>query len=76
MYTFNNFKTILVFEIEKSWPQSKALYLCITSVLGGQRIKDFEITVTNNEIKDIVKTISSLENRSILFKGVTKKKTI
>ena len=30
-------------------------------------------TQTNNEIKDILKVISSLENRGILLKGVTQK---
>ena len=31
------------------------------------------ITPTNNEIKDIVKVIRSLENRGILLKGNTRK---
>ena len=33
------------------------------------------ITLTNNEIKDIMKVIKSLENRGILLKGTTKKIT-
>ena len=34
-----------------------------------------EITLTKNEIKDIMKVIRSLENRGILLKGTTKKLT-
>ena len=33
------------------------------------------ITLTNNEIKDIMKVIKSLENRATLLKGTTKKHT-
>ena len=33
------------------------------------------ITLTNNEIKDIIKLIKSLENRRILLKGTTRKVT-
>ena len=33
------------------------------------------ITLTNNEIKDIIKLIKSLENRRILLKGTTRKIT-
>ena len=29
--------------------------------------------LTNNEIKDIIKIIKSLENREILLKGITRK---
>ena len=36
------------------------------SLLGGSGIM-----LTNNEIKDIVKVIRSLENRGILLKGTT-----
>ena len=32
------------------------------------------ITLTNNEIKDVMKVIKSLENREMLIKGTTKKK--
>ena len=32
-----------------------------------------EITLTNNEIKDILRVIKSLENRGIFFKGITRK---
>ena len=44
-------------------------------------IKDFEkfsgtgITLTNNDIKDIIKVIKSLENRGMLIKGTTTKIT-
>ena len=31
------------------------------------------ITLINNEIKDIIKVIRSLENRGLLLKGTTKK---
>ena len=33
------------------------------------------INLTNNEIKDIVKVVKSLENRGILLKGTTRKIT-
>ena len=33
------------------------------------------ITPTNNEIKDIMKVIKSVENRGILLKGTTRKIT-
>ena len=33
------------------------------------------IILTNNEIKDLIKVISSLENREILLKGTTRKNT-
>ena len=31
------------------------------------------ITLTKNEIKDIIKVIKSLENRGVLLKGTTRK---
>ena len=34
------------------------------------------ITLTSNEIKDIIKVIKSLENRGISIKGITRKITI
>ena len=34
-----------------------------------------EISLTNNEIKDIIKAIRSLENRRVLLKGTTRKIT-
>ena len=37
--------------------------------------KSSGITLTNNEIKDIMRVIKSLENRGILFKGTTRKST-
>ena len=33
------------------------------------------ITLTNNEIRDIMKAVKSLENRGILFKGTNRKIT-
>ena len=33
----------------------------------------FRITLANNEIKDIIKVIKSLENRGILLERTTKK---
>ena len=33
----------------------------------------WERMLTNNEIKDIIKIIKSLENREILLKGTTRK---
>ena len=40
-----------------------------------KKIKVDGITLTNNEIKDIMKVITSLENRGILLKGTTRKIT-
>ena len=44
----------------------------------GKKIKEkfgSGITLTNNEIKDIMKVIKSLENRGSLIKGTTRKFT-
>ena len=38
-------------------------------------IKDSRITLTNNEIKDIMKVMKYLENRGILCRGTTRKIT-
>ena len=38
-------------------------------------ITDSGITLTNNEIKDIMKVINSLENGGVLLKGTTRKIT-
>ena len=35
--------------------------------------KGSRLTLTNNEIKDIIKVIRSLENKGIFFKGTTNK---
>ena len=37
------------------------------------RLMGWELMLTNNEIKDIIKIIKSLENREILLKGATRK---
>ena len=42
---------------------------------GISSIKGSGITLTNNEIKDIMKIIKSLENRGILSKGTIRKTT-
>ena len=39
------------------------------------KIKGSGLAITNNEIKDIIKVIRSLENKTILLKGTTKKIT-
>ena len=39
-------------------------------------IRGSGITLTNNEIKDIMKVISLLENRWILLKGATEKSLV
>ena len=39
------------------------------------KIHGTAITLTNNEIKDIIKVIMSLENRGVLLKGTTTKTT-
>ena len=36
-------------------------------------MEDHEITLINNEIKDVTKLIKPLQNRGILLKGSTKK---
>ena len=38
-------------------------------------MKGYGITLTNNEIKDIIKVIKSSENREFLLKGTTRKIT-
>ena len=40
-----------------------------------EMFKSSGTTLTNNEIKDIMKVINSLENKGILLKGTTKKIT-
>ena len=45
------------------------------NVIGNKNkdgLKVSGITLTNNEIKDIIKVIRSLENRGILLKGTTR----
>ena len=37
------------------------------------RLMGWEPMLTNNEVKDIIKIIKSLENREILLKGTTRK---
>ena len=37
------------------------------------RLMGWELMLTNNEMKDIIKIIKSLENREILLKGTTRK---
>ena len=47
--------------------------------LIGKKMKEkfgSGITLTNNEIKDIMKGIKSLENRATLLKGTTKSQTV
>ena len=40
------------------------------------KIKGSGLAITNNEIKDIIKVIRSLETKTILLKGTTKKITV
>ena len=42
---------------------------------ASKKVFGIGITLTNNEIKDIMKVIKSLENRGILSKGTTRKIT-
>ena len=42
---------------------------------GFENASGAGITLTNNEIKDTMKVIKSLENREILLKGTTRKIT-
>ena len=42
---------------------------------NNDRLTGSGIALTNNEIKDIINVIRSLENRGILLKGTTKKIT-
>ena len=61
--------------LESSAKAVKELKHCI--VKAGlntlRKLIGLEIILTNNEIKDFVKAIRSLENRGILLKGTTKK---
>ena len=45
------------------------------NILAGCTIFGTGITLTNNEIKDIIKVIKSLENRGMLLKRITRKIT-
>ena len=57
-------------------PVDTGLSLLVKKIIKGiSSIKDSGITLTNNEIKDIMKVIKSLENRGILLKGTTRKIT-
>ena len=49
----------------------------LAGLFNGKKLKitGSGITLTNNEIKDIIKVIRYLENRGILLKGATKKVT-
>ena len=49
----------------------------LAGIFNGKKLKitGSGITLTNNEIKDIIKVIRYLENRGILLKGATKKVT-
>ena len=40
---------------------------------GPLKLEGSRKTLTNNEIKDIMKVIKSLENRRVLLKGTTKR---
>ena len=49
----------------------------LAGIFNGKKLKitGSGITLTNNEIKDIIKVIRYLENRGILLKGAIKKVT-
>ena len=55
------------------------MQLTVLKLFFGELRKGFEIasgagiTLTNNELKDIIKVIKSLENREILLKTTTRK---
>ena len=47
----------------------------ITSIIGIKKVFGTGVTLTDNEIKNIMKVIKSLENIGILLKGTTRKIT-
>ena len=58
----------------KLWPTHDLFYL-VKRFLKMSSSKGSGITLTNNEIKDIMKVIKSLENRRILLKETARKIT-
>ena len=61
-------------DIARNLEEKKFLHKQIDR-LNKEYITGSGITLTNNEIKDIMKVIKSLENRGILLKGTTRKIT-
>ena len=60
-------------DIIKTASESKNIFKVLKN--ASDKVLGTGITLTNNEIKDIMKVIKSLENRRILFKGTTRKIT-
>ena len=52
---------------------SKASFIRYNWKSNWKKIKGSGITLANNEMKDVIKVIKSLENRGVLLKGTTKK---
>ena len=60
-------------DIIKTASDSKNIFKVLKN--ASDKVLGIRITLKNNEIKDIMKVIKSLENRRILFKGTTRKIT-
>ena len=66
----------IVKTVNKVDPVDAGLSLLVKKIIKGiSSIKGSGITLTNNEIKDIMKVIKSLANRGILLKGTNRKIT-
>ena len=70
----NKFKNLLKNK-EKMFNTIKTVDNSIKGIKSIKNIFGARITLTDNEIKDIMKVIKSLENRGILLKGTTRKIT-
>ena len=62
-------------DVKKISDLSRKIMLDFKKILEGPTNFGTEITLTNHEIKYIMKVIKSLENRGILLKGTTRKIT-
>ena len=73
MKRINYLKKVAINDIIKIATDSKNVIKDFKN--ASDKVRGTDITVTDNEIKDIIKAIKSLENRGILLKGTTKKIT-
>ena len=62
-------------DVKKISDLSRKITPDFKKILEGPANFGTGITLTNNEIKDIMKVMKSLENRGILLKGTTRKVT-
>ena len=74
MKSMNYLTKVSLTDIIKTANTSKLFIGDLKNVFGDY--SGAEITLTNNEIKYIIKVIKPLENRVLLLKGTTRKMTI